>query len=87
MAISNAQVSIGTVATAIDGVWTNPSQIAIHNADNTQAVYIGGEGVTPLNGMIIEKLDTLQFTLNPLEQIYAVSTKLGHTISYLRQTI
>jgi len=40
-----------------------------------------------LNGMIIEKLDTLQFTLNPLEQIYAVSTKLGHTISYLRQTI
>ncbi len=56
-------------------------------ADNTQAVYIGGEGVTPLNGMIIEKLDTLQFTLNPLEQIYAVSTKLGHTISYLRQTI
>lgn len=87
MAISNAQVAIGTVATAIDGVWTNPSQITIHNADNTQVVYIGGEGVTPLNGMIIEKLQTLQFTLHPLEQIYAVSTKLGHTISYLRQTI
>ena len=87
MAISNGQVSIGTVATPIDGVWHNPSRIYIHNADNTQAVYIGGPNVTAVNGMIIEKLETLEFDLEPLDQIYAVSTKLGHTISWIRLTV
>jgi hypothetical protein len=87
MAISNGQLSIGTVATPIDGVHNNPARIFIHNADNTQAVYLGGPEVTPSNGMIIEKLQTIEFHLEPLDQIYAVSTKLGHIISWIRQTV
>jgi hypothetical protein len=85
--ISNGQIAIGTVATAIDGVWTNPSLITIHNTDNTDALYIGGENVTTTNGLHILKEETIQFQLQPLEQIYAVSTKLGHTMSWMRQTI
>lgn len=87
MAISNGQVAIGTVATAIDGVHNNPARIYIHNADNTQAVYIGGPDVTSANGMIIEKLETIEFDLEPLDQLFAVSTKLGHTISWIRLTV
>jgi hypothetical protein len=87
MAISNGQVSIGTVATPIDGVWTNPSIITIHNNDNTDAVYLGGEGVTTANGLALLKQESYQFQLQPLEQIYCVSVKLGHTISWMRQTI
>lgn len=85
--ITNGQVAIGTVAVAIDGVWTNPSRITIHNADNTQSIFIGGSGVLPTTGLTIEKLQTLQFDLEPLEQIYAVSTKTNHSIHWLRQTI
>lgn len=85
--ISNGQVSIGTVATPIDGVWTNPSLITIHNNDNSTGIYIGDENVTSSNGLLLLKEDSYQFQLQPLEQLYCVSTKLGHTISWMRQTI
>lgn len=87
MAITNGQVAIGTVATPIDGVWNNPSLITIHNNDNTDAVYLGGTAVTTTNGLALQKEQSYQFELQPLEQIYCVSTKLGHTISWMRQTI
>lgn len=85
--ITSGQVTIGTVATAIDGVWQNPSRITIHNVDNTDALYIGNGTVTLANGLVLRKEETLQFELEPLEQIYAVSGKTGHVVSWLRQTI
>jgi len=85
--ITNGRVSIGTAATAIDGVYNQHAHITIHNDDNTDAVYIGGSSVSTLNGLTLQKEETIQFTLAPLEQLYAISTKAGHTISYLRQTI
>jgi hypothetical protein len=85
--ISNGQVSIGTVATAIDGVWTNPSRITIHNNDNSTDIFLGGTGVTTTNGLLLVKEQSYQFDLAPLEQIYCISTKAGHTISWMRQTI
>lgn len=85
--ISNGQVAIGTVATAIDGVWTNPSRITIHNNDNSTGIYLGGEAVTITNGLLLLKEQSYQFELQPLEQIWAVSNKLGHVISWMRQTI
>jgi hypothetical protein len=85
--ITNGQVAIGTVATPIDGVWQNPSLITIHNNDNSTDIFLGGTGVTTTNGLILLKEESYQFQLQPLEQIYCVSTKLGHTISWMRQTI
>ena len=85
--ITNGQTAIGTVASAIDGVWTNPSRITIHNLDNTDAVYLGNQTVTINNGLELMKQATLQFELEPLEQLYAVSSKAGHNVSWLRQTI
>lgn len=85
--ISSGQTSIGTVATAIDGVSTNPTRITIHNLDNTDALYLGGTAVTTTTGLELMKQETLQFDLAPLEIIYAVSTKSGHIVSWLRQTI
>ena len=85
--ITNGQTAIGTAASAIDGVWTNPSRITIHNLDNTDAVYLGNQTVTINNGLELMKQATLQFELEPLEQLYAVSSKAGHNVSWLRQTI
>lgn len=85
--ISNGQTSIGTVAEAIDGVHNQPSNIIIHNVDNTDAVYIGSQTVTTTNGFVLSKEGTIQFTLQPLEQLWAVSGKTGHVISWIRQAI
>lgn len=85
--ISNGQTSVGTAAVAIDGVHNQPCILTIHNVDNTDAVYIGAQGVTTANGFVLQKEETIQFTLNPLEQLWVVSGKTGHTISWLRQAL
>lgn len=87
MAITSGQVTIGTVATPIDGLSHNPSRITLQNNDNSTGIYIGGAAVTSANGLLILKEETIKFDLEPLEQLYAVSTKEGHVISWLRQTI
>jgi hypothetical protein len=85
--ISNGQTSVGTAAIAIDGMHNQPTLLTIHNVDNTDAVYIGAQGVTIANGFVLGKEQTIQFTLNPLEQLWAVSGKTGHIISWLRQAL
>lgn len=85
--ISTGVVSIGTAATAIDGVHFNPTRMVLQNNDNTDTLYIGGPDVTTSNGLSLLKLETLQLELEPLEQVYVVSTKTGHSMSFLRQTL
>ena len=87
MAITSGQTSVGTAATQIDGRWQNPSRITIHNLDNTDSVYLGNSTVGTATGLELMKQTTLQFELEPLEVMYAVSTKTGHKISWLRQTV
>lgn len=85
--LSNGWTSIGTVATPIDGVHNQPTVITIHNNDNSTNIYLGGSGVTITSGLLLLKEQSYQFTLNPLEQLYAVSNKTGHIISWMRQPI
>lgn len=86
MSLTSGTVSVGTAATLIDGVTSNnPIHLHIHNQDNTDAVYLGGATVTTSDGLMLQKLDDLEITLRPGNQIYAVSTKSGHVISYIKQ--
>lgn len=85
MAISSGRLTVGTTATIIDGTFNSNFRLIVHNNDNTDAVYIGGPDVTIANGLAVQKEETLQLDMNPLESVYAVSGKAGHTISYLKQ--
>ena len=85
--LSNGRVSVGTVALPIDGVYEQYARMILHNDDNTDAVYIGAAGVTTSTGLVLQKEQTIDIGIGPLEQLYAVSGKTGHTISFLRQTI
>jgi len=85
--ISNGWTSVGTAATPIDGVHTNPTRMTIHNNDNSTNIYLGGPNVTITSGLLLLKEQSYQFDLEPLEQLYAVSNKTGHIISWMRQTI
>ena len=84
--ISTGQAAIGLTATAIDGVSTTESKITIHNNDNATDIWIGGPDVTTSNGLLLLKEQSYQFNLMPLEQLYAVSNKTGHIISWMKQS-
>jgi hypothetical protein len=84
--ISSGQVTIGTAPTLIDGLEVNPFRLHIHNQDNTDAVYLGASNVTTTTGLKLVKEDSIELIINPLEALYAVATKTGHIISYLKQT-
>ena len=85
--IHSGQAAIGTTPTIVDGISTNPIRLTIQNLDNTDTVFIGGPNVTINNGLGILKLETLQLDLAPLDQVFAVSGKAGHIISWLRQDV
>lgn len=85
--IESGQMTVGTVATKIDGIDNEPSTIYIHNVDNTDDLYIGGSAVTTSTGMHVLKQETIRIDLNPTEELFVVSTKLGHSLSFLRQVI
>jgi len=84
--ISSGHVTIGTTPTLIDGLEVNPFRLHIHNHDNTDAVYLGASDVTITTGLKLVKEDSIELIINPLEALYAVATKTGHIISYLKQT-
>lgn len=77
---------IGATPTLIDGREVNPFRIRIHNNDNATNVYLGGSAVTVGNGYLLLKEDSIDLILNPLEELYAISEKAGHVISWLKQT-
>ena len=92
MAFYSGQTSIGTAATVVDGVLIgtnggNPYRLMIHNNDNTDSVYLGGSAVTTSNGLKLDKGVMLQLTVSPTDLLYAVSTKAGHIMSWLTESI
>jgi hypothetical protein len=77
---------IGLTPTLIDGLNVNPFRLRIHNNDNTADMYIGGSAVTVNNGYRVLKEESIDLIINPLEALYAVSSKNGHVVSWLKQT-
>jgi hypothetical protein len=86
MAITSGHTTIGLTATHIDGASPNPSRLHIHNNDQQANLFVGGQDVTTTTGLIIEKLDSIEISLNPGETLYGVSDQGGHVVSWLRQT-
>jgi hypothetical protein len=85
VAISTDQVNIGLEPTLVDGTSNSHWRITIQNMNNDDAIYLGGPEVTPTNGLQLLKLETITLEMNPLESIYAVSTKTGLKLGYLKQ--
>ena len=83
--ITTGQLTVGTVATQVDGTSVSNFKLHIHNMDNTDTLYIGGPDVTTSNGLGLQKLDSIELECYPLESVYVVSPKAGHQVSYLKQ--
>lgn len=88
MTLFSGRTTVGTAATLIDGVaWQNPVIMHIHNNDNTDAVYIGGSDVTTSNGLKLLKEDSIEITLHQANQIFCVSSKSNHVVSWIAQKL
>ena len=86
--ITSGQATVGTAGPVqIDGSSVNPTYLTVHNNDNTKVLYLGGTGVSTTTGLRLLKEETLQFTLNPGEALYAISGSGDHVVSWLRQTV
>jgi hypothetical protein len=83
--ITTGQVAVGTAVVAIGTACRNPSRIIIQNDDNTDTMYLGGSAVTTSTGLAVQKLERFDITLNPGEQVFAISTKSGHNLSFFQQ--
>jgi hypothetical protein len=86
--ISSGHATVGTATPVkIDGSSVNSTYLTVHNNDNTKVLFLGGSDVSTTNGLRLLKEETLQFTLNPGEELFAVSASGDHVISWLRQTV
>lgn len=83
MPVSSGRIAVGTAATEIPETCVMPFSIQLHNDDNTDEVFIGGPDVTTTTGLLLNKLESLRLDLNPLDRLYAISTKTGHNVSYV----
>lgn len=83
--ISSGQASIGTAATLIDGTYHTMFSLIISNMDNTDTLFLGGPDVTVANGLSLPKGTFIQIEMNPGEALYAVSNKIGHIVSWMKQ--
>ena len=86
--ISSGQVTVGTATPVqLDGSSVNATYLTVHNNDNTKVLYLGNSDVSTTTGLRLLKEETLQFTLNPGEGLFAISTSGSHVVSWLRQTV
>ncbi len=83
--ITTGQVTVGLTPTLIDGTDTSNFRLIIHNMNNDDSIYLGNSNVSPTNGLQLLKLETIQLDMNPLEQVYAISTKADLKLGYLKQ--
>ena len=83
MPVSNGKIAVGTARVEIPETCVMPFSLQLHNNDNSDAIFVGGSDVTTTNGYQLNKLESIRFDLNPLDTLYAVSTKSGHNLSYV----
>ena len=85
MAIVTGQLSVGASPVAVNVPNTSPLRVHIHNNDNTNNLLVGNADLTSLNGLVLPKLDSIEFVLNPMEVVYLLSSSGTINASYLVQ--
>ena len=86
MPITNGSSAVGTAATLITTCGVNPGTLHISNLDNTDTIFLGGSTVVVNAGHTIRKSESEDFVMYAGQQMFAVSTKTGHSVAFLLVT-
>lgn len=72
MALSSAQVTVTTTATALNSVTSGYTRIRVKVPTGGQTVFVGGSGVLSTTGYGIAAGESAEFSLSPHEVLYGV---------------
>ena len=86
MSITQGQASVGTAAVQLNNPQVNPGKLHVTNQDNTDTIYVGAPGVTTTTGHGILKSDSIDLECYSAQVFYAISSKSGHTVSWVHIT-
>ena len=87
MPVLNSHVTLNTsTATLIAGRDNMPQDVIIHDAEHSQStqVYLGNESVTAANGMHLHSDETIQMTLGPDDELWAIAGSGTPTVHVIR---
>jgi hypothetical protein len=90
MALTHAQVSVGTTATLLSatGAGRDGQTVLVQNPTNGQSVYIGGTGVTTASyGFLLLAGTAFAIELQDGEGIYGVVASTTQTVGVIRQGV
>jgi hypothetical protein len=82
MPITNGSIAVGTAATLITTCGVNPGTLHISNLDNTDKIFLGGVTVAVNAGHALPKNESEDFVVYAGQQMFAVSTKTGHSVAF-----
>jgi len=83
MAINTGQATITTTRVQIDGTYTSPYQLILHNS-GTNNIYLGNSSVTKDDGFNLHANSTLILNLPPLSALFAIASSGSHELSWMR---
>ena len=86
MPITNGSIAVGTAAILVSHAGVNPGTLHISNLDNTDTIFVGGATVVVNAGHALPKSASEDFDIYPGQSMYAVSTKTGHSVSFILVT-
>jgi hypothetical protein len=88
--LETKQVEVGTTAVQIYGRRLNPTQLILHNGGKTSNRYIwfgGSSAVTTSTGAHLDNSDTYTLTLQPGNELWAISDAGTKTLHVLAQEL
>lgn len=87
MPILNSHVTLNTsTATLIAGRDNMPQDVIIHDAEHAEstAVFLGNENVTAATGLHLHSAETIQMTLGPDDELWAIAGAGTPTVHVIR---
>jgi hypothetical protein len=84
MPIHGGTISVGTTPVQVDGNAIGWAHMHIRNNDTTKTLYIGNGSVTFGNGMLLDKLSTIDFDVPPGDSFSMVTDSGTCSVSWLR---
>lgn len=82
--IETGQMTVDITSQQIDGNRNIPSQLILHNLDNSATLFIGNGNVATDNGLGIGPNETYTIDVPANDSLFVISTKAGHLVSYMR---
>ena len=85
MPLVHRQTTLGTAAVEIVGYDNMPHDVILHNMtkSSNQFIFYGGADVSTTNAPHIDPGETIQFTLQPGDRLFAVSNPAGLVVGVM----